>query len=325
MAAAQCAVFPPPAPFAWAVHPAASRPPEQDRRGPPRAAAPSYGLPVVEAHKADGRSPRRRRRTESAGAAKGSPRRRLGGPGSAPLRPASRASGVLPATKPDCSGGRRPADDLADAFDWSALTGASPTSTLAASTCDMGRTLASRASSGTYFSSPTPPDRSPSTPGTQTSSVFWDVADGDPYPVDLLVSMCASTAYTAWYPQPPTPSPFSAGPGPHARAATLFSQDSPHFASYLRRLLTLMHPPPYAVARASDLVRALRARVSTQDSFAWGSHYAVTAVSLLLSTKVLDDSRHSISRWSDASGIPEAALRRMEVEFLRMVDYRVVF
>ena len=88
-------------------------------------------------------------------------------------------------------------------------------------------------------------------------------------------------------------------------------------------MFTIRMPHPYVIQRAVEYVYKLRFQVITPESNVWGSHYAVFAVALLLATKVLDDARHSLSKWSTVTTIPQRTLFSMEMEFIRMLDWRL--
>lgn len=168
------------------------------------------------------------------------------------------------------------------------------------------------------------------TPSTLASSTFsdselpTDTEESDGYPLDALTSFICSIIYSTWYRDPPHIPPEIAAKfsGPQTRPESLFSHDQPLFVSFLHRLLTLRRPNPYVVQRATQYICRLRSRVQSQISRTWGSHYAVFAVALLLSTKVLDDAQQRVDEWARASGIPGGALRRMEIEFADMLDWR---
>lgn len=197
------------------------------------------------------------------------------------------------------------------------------------------------------------------------------LAPSDPrsstYPVDLLTSFFTSGMYRAWYPTSweqhtklhgnpggaglATLASSTAQPGQHVRQVSMgnFSNDMESFSSYIKNILRLMRPISYAIERAVEYAKMLRVNVDTPESHNFGSHYAVSAVSLMLAVKVLDgrllaninagfssmgakshppsaplvtDSRHSIAKWSIATAIPNKVLRRMELEFATMIDWK---
>jgi hypothetical protein len=117
--------------------------------------------------------------------------------------------------------------------------------------------------------------------------------DSTSYPLELLTSFLTSGMYRVWYPSGTSTDDLSdsdgrATTGMHLRGASMMSQDQHQFATYIRNLLSLMRPPSVAIERAVEYARKLRNKVSTTESTAFGSHYAVAAVSLFLATKILD-------------------------------------
>lgn len=118
----------------------------------------------------------------------------------------------------------------------------------------------------------------------------YNAPSDESYPLDALVDFCVSLMYTRWYTQPPlmrnpTHSPNS---DQIIRTGTLLSHDQPQFVHYVRSLLLAAKPAPYAVQKATEYVCRLRKKVETPESRTWGSHYAVFAVALMVSCKVLD-------------------------------------
>lgn len=120
------------------------------------------------------------------------------------------------------------------------------------------------------------------------------------YPVELLTSFLSTAIYRLWYPveaaglseaSASVSAPRSAA-SPNASAsqrnASLLSADRPKFETYISNILFYMRPTPVAVEKTVELIEKLRGGVATPESQVFGSHYAVTAVALMLSCKVLD-------------------------------------